>query len=162
MLDLADRVGGAFRGGPVGRVRVGQELEVAPRGLGAPARELRIDFVVAEPGRAQQLARDSHRRLPGVVDAADRVTGQLESPDRLDPVRRRLAHQRVARHEQRLVDVEEDEQHMATLRATYGGDQVSTWSILRLSCKPRSPVGLVKQPGKNASAKNENALALAA
>ena len=30
---------------------------------------------------------------------------------------------------------------------TYGGDQVSTWSVLRLSCKPRSPVGLVKQPG---------------
>ena len=45
---------------------------------------------------------------------------------------------------------------------TYGGDQVSTWSILRLSCKPRSPVGLVKQPGQNASAKNQNALALAA
>src|SRR5918995_965313 len=32
--------------------------------------------------------------------------------------------------------------------STYGGDQVSTWSVLRQSCKPRSPVGLVKQPGK--------------
>jgi hypothetical protein len=52
--------------------------------------------------------------------------------------------------------------HAATIGATYGGDQVSTWSVLRLSCKPRSPVGLVKQPGQNASAKNENALALAA
>ena len=31
---------------------------------------------------------------------------------------------------------------------TYGGDQVSTWSVLRQSCKSRSPVGLVKQPGK--------------
>ena len=30
---------------------------------------------------------------------------------------------------------------------TYGGDQVSTWSVLRLSCRSRSPVGLVKQPG---------------
>src|SRR5689334_11819539 len=29
---------------------------------------------------------------------------------------------------------------------TYGGAMVSTWSILRQSCKPRSPVGLVKQP----------------
>ena len=28
-----------------------------------------------------------------------------------------------------------------------GGDLVSTWSVLRMSCKPRSPVGLVKQPG---------------
>src|SRR2546425_6200478 len=53
-------------------------------------------------------------------------------------------------------------QHTATIWGTYGGDQVSTWSILRLSCKPRSPVGLVKQPGTNASAKNTNALALAA
>src|SRR5262245_58481042 len=29
---------------------------------------------------------------------------------------------------------------------TYGGAMVSTWSVLRQSCKPRSPVGLVKQP----------------
>ncbi len=29
---------------------------------------------------------------------------------------------------------------------TYGGAMASTWSILRQSCKPRSPVGLVKQP----------------
>src|SRR5207248_7802472 len=36
----------------------------------------------------------------------------------------------------------------ATMEAhqTYGGDLASTWSILRQSCKPRSPVGLVKQP----------------
>ena len=34
------------------------------------------------------------------------------------------------------------------LGMTYGGDQVSTWSVLRQSCKPRSPVGLVKQPGQ--------------
>jgi len=31
---------------------------------------------------------------------------------------------------------------------TYGGDLVSTWSVLRQSCKPRSPVGLVNPPGK--------------
>ena len=42
---------------------------------------------------------------------------------------------------------------------TYGGDQVSTWSVLRLSCKPRSPVGLVKQPENNVSADRELALA---
>ena len=30
---------------------------------------------------------------------------------------------------------------------TYGGDLVSTWSVLRLSCEPRSPVGLVNPPG---------------
>src|SRR5215213_8330039 len=36
----------------------------------------------------------------------------------------------------------------ARIRRTYGGDQVSTWLVLRLSCKPRSPVGLVKQPGQ--------------
>ena len=49
----------------------------------------------------------------------------------------------------------------ATIREneTYGGDQVSTWSILRSSCKPRSPVGLVNQPGNNVSANNELALA---
>src|SRR4029078_5199878 len=48
----------------------------------------------------------------------------------------------------------------ATLfRNTYGGDQVSTWSVLRLSCRSRSPVGLVKQPGTNVSADNELALA---
>src|SRR4029079_5022930 len=39
--------------------------------------------------------------------------------------------------------------HPATLcgEHTYGGDQVSTWSIRRLSCKPRSPAGLVNPPG---------------
>ena len=36
----------------------------------------------------------------------------------------------------------------ATMRTTtYGGDLVSTWSVLRQSCKPRSPVGLVNPPG---------------
>src|SRR5438477_1548809 len=52
-------------------------------------------------------------------------------------------------------------EHAATiwLQNTYGGDQVSTWSVLRQSCKPRSPVGLVKQPGHKASAKNDLALA---
>jgi hypothetical protein len=43
--------------------------------------------------------------------------------------------------------------------ATYGGDLVSTWSVLRQSCKPRSPVGLVNPPAHKASAKNELALA---
>ena len=42
---------------------------------------------------------------------------------------------------------------------TYGGAMVSTWSVLRMSCEPRSPVGLVKQPEPNASADNELALA---
>ena len=28
----------------------------------------------------------------------------------------------------------------------YGGAMASTWSVLRMSCRPRSPVGLVKQP----------------
>ena len=35
----------------------------------------------------------------------------------------------------------------------------STWSILRVSCKRRSPVGLLKQPEPNASAENNLALA---
>ncbi len=48
----------------------------------------------------------------------------------------------------------------ATIRLrTYGGDQVSTWSVLRLSCRSRSPVGLVKQPGTNVSADTDLALA---
>ena len=42
---------------------------------------------------------------------------------------------------------------------TYGGDQVSTWSVLRSSSEPRSPVGLVKQPAHKASAKHDLALA---
>jgi hypothetical protein len=42
---------------------------------------------------------------------------------------------------------------------TYGGAMVSTWSLLRQSCKPRFPVGLVKQPENNASAENHLALA---
>jgi hypothetical protein len=42
---------------------------------------------------------------------------------------------------------------------TYGGDLVSTWSVLRQSCKPRSPVGLVNPPANKASAKNNLALA---
>ena len=51
----------------------------------------------------------------------------------------------------------------ATLQVlTYGGDLVSTWSVLRLSCKRRFPVGLLKQPGRNVSADNDHALALAA
>src|SRR4029078_4446034 len=45
---------------------------------------------------------------------------------------------------------------------TYGGDLVSTWSLRRLSCKRRSPVGLLKQPGHQASAKDNSALALPA
>ena len=44
-------------------------------------------------------------------------------------------------------------------RTTYGGDQVSTWSVLRSSSEPRSPVGLVKQPAHKASAKHDLALA---
>jgi hypothetical protein len=36
---------------------------------------------------------------------------------------------------------------------TYGGDLVSTWSVLRLSRESRSPVGLVNQPGNNTNAK---------
>ncbi len=35
----------------------------------------------------------------------------------------------------------------------------STWSVLRQSCKPRSPVGLVNPPANKASAKNNLALA---
>ncbi len=31
---------------------------------------------------------------------------------------------------------------------TYGGDQVSTWSVLRSSSEPRSPVGLVNPPAQ--------------
>src|SRR5439155_24533714 len=50
-------------------------------------------------------------------------------------------------------------EHRATIRRTYGGDLVSTWSVLRQSCKPRSPVGLVNQPGNQVSAKNDLALA---
>jgi hypothetical protein len=42
---------------------------------------------------------------------------------------------------------------------TYGGAMASTWSVLRMSCKPRSPVGLVNPPGNNASAENNLALA---
>ena len=50
--------------------------------------------------------------------------------------------------------------HPATIRPnTYGGDLVSTWSVLRQSCKPRSPVGLVNPPGNQVSADNELALA---
>src|SRR5512132_3272534 len=90
VLDLADRVGSALRGGPVRRVRVGQELEVAPRSLDAPAGELWVDLVVVEPGCAEHPARDPHRRLSGMVDAADRVTGQRQPPDGLDSVRRGL------------------------------------------------------------------------
>ena len=47
----------------------------------------------------------------------------------------------------------------ATLPRTYGGDQVSTWSVLRQSCKRRSPVGLLNQPGHKASANDNLALA---
>jgi hypothetical protein len=47
----------------------------------------------------------------------------------------------------------------ARMACTYGGDQVSTWSVLRQSCKRRSPVGLLKQPGHKASANDNLALA---
>src|SRR5262245_27447520 len=144
------------------RVRIGQELEVAVRSFGAPVPEAGVDLVIHQPRRAQDLPRDPQRGLSGMVHAANRVLWKRQAPDSLDRVGRRLAQQRVAGHEERLVDVEENQEHVATLRATYGGDQVSTWSILRLSCKPRSPVGLVKQPGSNVSAKNDHALALAA
>jgi hypothetical protein len=46
------------------------------------------------------------------------------------------------------------------LKGSHWFELVSTWSVLRQSCKPRSPVGLVKQPGINVSAKNDHALAL--
>ena len=42
---------------------------------------------------------------------------------------------------------------------TYGGAMASTWSVLRVSCKRRSPVGLLKQPEPNASADSNLALA---
>ena len=139
-----------------------EQLEVASEASRHHSSSPASISVVGKTVGPEQQARDSRRRLPRVIDVLDRVVGEPPSPDRLDRLRRRLSHERIARHEQRLVDVEENEQHAATIRATYGGDQVSTWSILRLSCKPRSPVGLVKQPGQNASAKNNDALALAA
>ena len=46
-----------------------------------------------------------------------------------------------------------------TDRNTYGGAMASTWLVLRMSCKRRSPVGLLKQPEPNASAENNLALA---
>jgi hypothetical protein len=42
---------------------------------------------------------------------------------------------------------------------TYGGAMASTWLVLRMSCKRRSPVGLLKQPEPNASADHDLALA---
>jgi hypothetical protein len=42
---------------------------------------------------------------------------------------------------------------------TYGGAMASTWLVLRMSCKRRSPVGLLKQPEPNASADHNLALA---
>ena len=81
----ADRVGGALRGGPVGRVRVGQELEVAPRSLGAPAGELRIDLVVAGARPCgQHLARD-----PASPSARRGRRSRIASPGRLSPRRSR-------------------------------------------------------------------------
>jgi hypothetical protein len=35
----------------------------------------------------------------------------------------------------------------------------STWLVLRVSCKRRTPVGLLKKPETNASAENNLALA---
>src|SRR5215468_10898311 len=70
----------------------------------------------------------------------------------------------TGRHRDQLEALGRDPIHRteATICRTYGGDLVSTWSILRQSRKPRSPVGLVKQPGTNVSADNDHALALAA
>ena len=43
--------------------------------------------------------------------------------------------------------VSRERTHRAAILSRSGGDPVSTGSVLRKSCKPRSPVGLVKQPG---------------
>jgi hypothetical protein len=48
---------------------------------------------------------------------------------------------------------------MSATNKTYGGAMASTWSVLRVSCKRRSPVGLLKQPETNASADHNLALA---
>src|SRR5439155_18082352 len=116
---------------------------------------------VTDPGRdcADRLSVE-HRQEIGGLDLHRFELAYLPQGDRL------LRHDLVVDRERDLlvgvVRAGSNLQHAATICGTYGGDQVSTWSILRLSCKPRSPVGLVKQPGTNASAKNQNALALAA
>src|SRR5207244_4010225 len=85
-----------------------------------------------------------------VVGAAERRWPALRRSDR------RLVHERtlvLPARRGRDVDARIRRTH------TYGGVQVSTWSVLRQSCKPRSPVGLVNQPGKHVSADRDLALA---
>ena len=137
------------------RFRVRDEgLGVAPRGPGADLREV----LPRRPADDARRGRDRSRALH--LRGADRPHGR---PHLGRAQRGQGLHVRV-----RAADRRGDGARAATAPAatigsvTYGGDLVSTWSVLRQSCKRRSPVGLLKQPGHNASAKNTNALALAA
>jgi hypothetical protein len=94
---------------PVGRVRIGQQLEIAVGDEPAPARKALVDVLVGDTRRLEHEPRNALRRLPGVVDLPDRVRREPKPPHVLDRVQRRPSDERVGGQKQRPVDVEEDE-----------------------------------------------------
>src|SRR5581483_6776990 len=122
---------------------------VEPPDAAAPGR---LSVEVGDEKRAVrglEVFRRRHRARPRAAVVTLRQLGLLGVRHRP----RRLGAERLG------LNLDPHAAKLHWVKRTYGGDQVSTWSVLRLSCRSRSPVGLVKQPGTNVSADNELALA---
>ena len=181
-LELAPDFGEAATLGE-GEARLVAELDMGEEGIaavrGGPARELDEQRRAESPAAARRGHDRAHDGL-----RAPRVLHGQAGGDGLAALEREQVHLLGRRHpraeildrdrmvgENGVAELEPplelgvvargaDLGHTATIRPkTYGGDLVSTWSVLRQSCKPRSPVGLVNPPGNQVSADNELALA---
>ena len=140
---LAPRL--SMRGWPAGSITAILGVALAVTTLVKLIEDNEFQTIWAWIGLALALAIDARRADPRALPVGDPRQRQATSGRAAG--RRRARAARRARAER------------LSLGATYGGDQVSTWSVLRSSSEPRSPVGLVKQPAQKASAKNDLALA---
>ena len=110
--------------------------------LARSARDQPLDDREADQGGSEELCVEGRLRHRQAEEFEEGVPGRGEQKDRERSVADRVKTQDASRGGSRR-----------STRRGYdsteqpGGDLVSTWSVLRESCKPRSPVGLVNPPG---------------
>ena len=159
-LDEGEQGVVAVGGGPARELREERRAEPAAAVLGRherPDERLWLPRLLHRRGRPRRARRP--RRRAGAICLRGLHPG-AEVLDRDRVVGDDCVAEREPALELGVVAGRADLGHAATIRPnTYGGDLVSTWSVLRQSCKPRSPVGLVNPPGNQVSADNELALA---
>ena len=110
------------------------------RALGRRSGERPLDDGERDERGAEQLGVEGRLGQREAEEVVERVPGRGQEEHCEDPVRDRIDAQNEGLRKSGM-------RHLAAILSSSGGDPVSTGSVLRKSCKPRSPVGLVKQPG---------------